>query len=195
MLFRSGEPFTSTITVTLIIALILASPFLLLQAYAFLAPAVELEQRRRLKPLIAAIPALFAGGVAFGYFVVLPAALRFFENFNSGQFNVLVQASPYYKFAATTLLVMGLLFQVPVAILAATSARVISVHRLRRSRRYAIALCALVAATLPGDLVTMLVETVPLYLLFELSLVLATVAERRARRRERSTALAAEWGA
>ena len=69
---------------------------------------------------------LFVAGVAFGYFVVLPAAVQFFQNFNSDQFNVLVQASQYYKFAATTILAMGLLFQVPVAILAITRAGVIT---------------------------------------------------------------------
>ena len=69
-------------------------------------------------PVMFAIPGLFVAGVVFGYLVVLPAALHFFQNFNSDQFNVLVQAGQYYKFAATTLLAMGLLFQVPVAIIA-----------------------------------------------------------------------------
>ena len=168
-------------TVSLILALILSSPLLLLQAYGFLAPAVEPDQRRRLRPLILAVPVLFVGGLAFGYFAVLPAAVRFFQNFNSNQFNVLVQASQYYKFAATLLLAMGLLFQIPLAILAATRSGLVSVRRLRRSRGYAMVLCALVAALLPGDPITMLLETVPLYLLFEASLLVASIAERRAR--------------
>jgi sec-independent protein translocase protein TatC len=190
-----GEPFTTTVTVSLIVALILSSPLLLLQAYGFLAPAVEPEQRRRLRPLILAVPGLFVGGVAFGYFAVLPAAVRFFQNFNSAQFNVLVQASQYYKFAATLLLAMGLLFQVPLAILAATRSGLISVRRLRRSRGYAMVLCALVAALLPGDPTTMLLETVPLYLLFEASLLVASIAERRAHRAQGSAAFAAQPGA
>ena len=66
-------------------------------------------------PLLTAVPFLFAAGVLFGYFVVLPAAVRFFVNFNSSEFNVLVQASQFYSFAATMLLAMGLVFQVPVA--------------------------------------------------------------------------------
>ena len=177
-----GEPFTTTVTVTLIFALILSLPVLLLQGYGFLAPAVEPELRRRLRPLLPAVPGLFVAGVAFGYFAVLPAAVRFFQNFNSAQFNVLVQASPYYKFAATTLLAMGLFFELPVVILLVTRGGLISTRRLRRSRRYALAACALVAALLPGDAITMLLETVPLYLLFEASLLLAALAERRARR-------------
>jgi sec-independent protein translocase protein TatC len=182
-----GEPFTTTLTVTLLFALILALPVLLWQAYAFLIPALEPSQRRQTRPLLAAIPLLFVTGVAFGYFVVLPAALRFFQNFNSDQFNVLVQASQYYKFAATTLLAMGLLFQIPVGILAITRAGVLTPRQLRRNRRYAVAACALVAAVLPGDAVTMLLETVPLYLLFEAGVLLAAIADRRSRRRARGT--------
>jgi sec-independent protein translocase protein TatC len=175
-----GEPFTSTLTVTLIFALIFSLPVLLLQAYGFLMPAFEPAQRRRMLPVTFAIPVLFAAGVAFGYLVVLPAALHFFQNFNSGEFNVLVQASEYYKFAATTLLAMGLLFQVPVAIIAVTRAGLVTPRQLRRNRRYAVLACGLVAAVLPGDAVTMLLETLPLYLLFELSVLIAGISERRA---------------
>jgi sec-independent protein translocase protein TatC len=174
-----GEPFTSTLMVTLIFALILSLPVLLLQAYGYLMPAFDPAQRRRMLPVVIAIPGLFATGVAFGYVVVLPAALHFFQNFNSDQFNVLVQANQYYKFAATTLLAMGLLFQVPVAIIAVTRAGLVTPRQLRRNRRYAVLACGLVAAVLPGDAITMLLETLPLYLLFEFSVLLAGLAERR----------------
>ncbi len=176
-----GEPFTTTVTVTLIFALILSLPVILLQAYGFLLPAFDPPQRRRMLPITVAIPVLFAAGVAFGYEVVLPAALHFFQNFNSSEFNVLVQASQYYKFAATTLLAMGLLFQIPVAIIAVTRAGVVTPRQLRHNRRYAVLACGLVAAVLPGDAITMLLETLPLYLLFEVSVLFASVAERRQR--------------
>jgi sec-independent protein translocase protein TatC len=178
-----GEPFTTTLTVTLIFALILSLPVLLLQAYGFLMPAFEPAQRRRMLPITFAIPLLFIAGVAFGYFVVLPAALHFFQNFNSGEFNVLVQASQYYKFAATTLLAMGLLFQVPVAIIAITRAGIVTPKQLRHNRRYAVLACGLVAALLPGDAITMLLETLPLYMLFEFSVLVASIAERRSAKR------------
>jgi sec-independent protein translocase protein TatC len=178
-----GEPFTATLTVTLIFALILALPVVLLQAYGFFMPAFEPDVRRRMLPVTFAIPALFAAGVAFGYAVVLPASLHFFQNFNSGEFNVLVQANQYYKFAATVLLAMGLLFQVPVAIIAVTRAGLVTPRQLRRNRRWAVLACCLVAAVLPGDAITMLLETLPLYGLFELSVLIAAVGERRAHRR------------
>ena len=130
-----------------------------------------------------AIPLLFIVGVGFGYLVVLPAAVRFFQNFNSGQLNVLVQASQYYHFAAVTLLAMGLVFQVPVGVLAATRAGVVSTDQLRHNRRYAIAACGAVAALLPGDAVTLILETVPLYLLFELSILVARISSRLESRR------------
>ncbi len=182
-----GEPFTATLGVALIFALILALPVILYELYGFLLPALEPEHQRVAAPLMLAIPVLFVTGVLFGYFVVLPAALRFFENFNSGQFNVLVQAGQYYHFAATILLAMGLVFQVPVAILAATRAGIVTPRQLRANRRYAILVCGAVAAFIPGDAITLLLETVPLYLLFEASVLLASIFERRAGARRGAT--------
>jgi sec-independent protein translocase protein TatC len=174
-----GEPFTTTVTISFIFALILALPFVLHQAYAFLMPALHPHERRHIRPLVVSIPFLFVAGVLFGYFIVLPAAVRFFQNFNSDQFNVLVQANQYYKFAATTLLAMGLLFQVPVGIVAITRAGFVTPAQLRKHRRYAVVACGAVAALLPGDAITLLLETVPLYLLFELGVLFAALAERR----------------
>jgi sec-independent protein translocase protein TatC len=187
-----GEPFTATLTVTLIFALILSLPVLLLQAYGFFMPALSPEQRRHMRPVTAAIPLLFIAGVAFGYTVVLPAALHFFQNFNSDQFNVLVQANQYYKFAATVLLAMGLLFQIPVAIIAVTRAGLITPTQLRHNRRYAVLACGAIAAILPGDAITMLLETLPLYVLFELSVLIAAYSERRARNRAAADAATGE---
>ncbi|MEA2152975.1 MAG: sec-independent protein translocase protein TatC [Solirubrobacteraceae bacterium] len=183
-----GEPFTTTIGIALIFAFILALPIILLQLYGFLLPAFSPKQQKIASSLTMSIPLLFVAGVMFGYFVVLPAAVRFFQNFNSGEFNVLVQANQYYHFAAVTLLAMGLVFQIPVAILAATRAGIVTPTQLRHNRRYALLACGAVAAFLPGDAVTLLLETVPLYLLFEASLVLASIFERRELRRSRADA-------
>jgi sec-independent protein translocase protein TatC len=121
--------------------------------------------------------------------VVLPAAVRFFQNFNSGEFNVLVQANQYYHFAAVTLLAMGLVFQVPVGILAATRAGIVTPRQLRHNRRYALLACGAVAAFLPGEVVTLVLETVPLYLLFEVSVLLASFIDRRQQRDLRNEAV------
>jgi sec-independent protein translocase protein TatC len=114
----------------------------------------------------------------FGYFIVLPAAVRFFVNFNSNEFNVLVQASQFYGFAATVLLAMGLIFQIPVLILGATRLGIVTPAQLRKHRRYALVACAAVAAFLPGDIITLVLETVPLYLLYEASILVASFVGR-----------------
>ncbi len=177
------EPFTTTLTVSAYGAIVLALPIVLYQAYAFLLPALSRRQQRAILPLLLLIPALFVAGVAFGYFIVLPAATSFLLNFNDSQFNVQVQAKEYYGFFAQTLLACGVVFQVPVGILAVTRLGIVSVRQLQRNRRYAYLACAVVAAALPGvDPVSMLLETAPLIALYELSILLArafgTPAER-----------------
>jgi sec-independent protein translocase protein TatC len=169
-----GEPLTTTVTVALYGALIIALPVILFELYGFVLPALTSSERRAAVPLLTAVPFLFAAGVLFGYLIVLPAAVRFLVNFNSSEFNVIIQASSFYRFAATTLLAMGLVFQIPVLILGATRLGLVTPRQLRRHRRYAIVACAAVAAFLPGDLVTLVLETVPLYVLYEASILLAT---------------------
>jgi sec-independent protein translocase protein TatC len=181
-----GEPFTTTLTVALYFALVISLPLILFELYGFILPALSPTEKRLAMPLLTAIPFMFAIGVLFGYFVVLPAAVHFFVNFNSSEFNVLVQASQFYRFAATVLLAMGLVFQVPVAILAATRVGIVTPSQLRKNRRYALVVCAAVAAFLPGDLVTLALETLPLYVLYEASILLASLVERSARRRAAS---------
>lgn len=183
-----GEPFTATITVTLYFALLISLPVLLFELYGFILPAFSPSERRVAMPLLAAVPFLFIAGVVFGYFVVLPAAVHFFQNFNASEFNVLVQGNSYYKFAAMMLIAMGLIFQVPVAVLGVTQAGIVTPRQLRKARRYAIVVCALVAAILPGDVTTMVLETLPLYLLYELSVLLASVLAKRRAARERRAA-------
>ncbi len=187
-----GEPFTTTITVSLYFAFVLALPVILYELYGFIVPALKPEERRVARPLLIAVPFLFVIGVCFGYFVVLPAAVRFFVNFNSEQFNILVQASQFYTFAATILLAMGLVFQVPVVILAATRVGLVTPKQLRKNRRYAIVACAAIAALLPGDAITLLLETVPLYVLFEASILLAAFAARSEARKRAAEASDAE---
>jgi sec-independent protein translocase protein TatC len=170
------EPFTTSLTVSAYGALILSMPILLFEAYAYLLPAFSKQQQRQILPLLLMIPALFIAGIAFGFFVVLPAATKFLLNFNDNQFNIQVQASQYYGFFAQTLLACGVVFQVPVGILAVTRLGIVTVKQLTKNRRYAYLACAVIAAALPGiDPVSMLLEMAPLVVLYELSIVLARV--------------------
>ncbi|MGA8744983.1 MAG: twin-arginine translocase subunit TatC [Solirubrobacterales bacterium] len=172
--FGVTEPFTMTLTVSAYAALILSLPIILFQLYAFALPALAHRERRLILPLLVLIPILFVGGVAFGYFVVLPAALSFLLGFNNSSFDVQVRASEYYSFFSSTLLACGIVFQVPVGILAVTRLGIVKVEQLTHNRRFAYLGCAVIAAALPGvDPLSMLLEMVPLIALYELSIVLA----------------------
>lgn len=175
-----GEPFTATLTVAAYAALLLSLPLLLYQLYAFVLPAFSPTERRVAVPLMIMVPFLFYAGVVFAYFLVLPAAVNFLQNFNDDNFDILLQARDYYKFAVMLLAAMGLLFQLPVVILAVTRMGILSVAQLRSGRRYAIVIIAVVAMLLPGtDPVTMLSMMVPMLVLYEGSILLAAMLDRR----------------
>jgi sec-independent protein translocase protein TatC len=175
-----GEPFTVTLTIAAYFALLLSLPVLLYQAYAFVLPAFSPRERRVALPLMMMVPVLFLVGVAFGYFLVLPPAISFLQNFNNTNFDVLIQAKDYYRFAVLALLSTGLVFQLPVGLLALNAVGIVSGARLRSSWRYAVVAIAVVAAVLPGvDPVTTVILMVPLLLLYLLSILLLTIADRR----------------
>jgi sec-independent protein translocase protein TatC len=178
-----GEPFTATFRVVGYAAVLLALPLLLYQAYAFILPAFSPREREVAMPLMALVPFLFAGGVVFAYYFVLPNAIDFLQNFNDDNFDILLQARDYYKFSIMVLMVMGILFQVPIGILAITRVGIVTPRQLRKNRRYAILVIAILAMLLPGqDPVTMLMMMAPLIVLFEGSILLAALLDRRAER-------------
>ena len=131
-------------------------------------------------PILILAPILFLVGVAFAYFVVMPPAVKFLLGVNENQFEVQVRARDYYSFFSTTMLAGGVIFELPLAIIAVTRLGIVRVEQLTANRRYAYLLIAILAAALPGvDPVSMLLEMVPLVILFELSILLARVFERR----------------
>ena len=169
-----AEPFTTTLTIAAYAAILLAMPVVLYELYAFVIPAFSPSERKLALPLLLMVPFLFVGGVVFAYFVVLPAALQFLLHFNQHQFNTQIRARDYYSFFSLTLLAVGGIFQLPVLILGLVRVGITSPAKLRKNRRYAILVCAIVAAALPGvDPVSMLLEMLPLVVLYELSILLA----------------------
>jgi sec-independent protein translocase protein TatC len=172
--FGVAEAFTTTLTVTAYAALVISLPVILYQAYAYILPAFTPKEANVARPLLLMIPLLFIGGAAFGYFLVVPAATKFLLHFNADEFNTQIRARDYYYFVTTTLLACGAVFQMPVVILAATKLGITNAEKLRRNRRYAILVCVVIAAALPGvDPVSMMLEALPLIVLFELSILLA----------------------
>jgi sec-independent protein translocase protein TatC len=176
-----AEPFTTTISVAFYAALLLALPLLLYQAYAFVLPAFSPSERRTALPLMLMVPVLFVAGVAFAYFVVLPRAIGFLQNFNSDSFDILLQARDFYRFAIMFVAVIGLLFQIPIGVLAVTRLGVVSVEQLRANRGYVILGIAVLAAvaTPTPDPITMTLAMGPLVLLFEASILLAAWLNRK----------------
>ena|SRR5436305_1430119 len=172
--FGVAEPFTTTITISAYAAIVLSLPVILYQVYAFMLPALTTREKRVVIPFLFMVPTLFIAGVVFGYFVVLPAATKFLLNFNQSDFNIQVRARDYYSFFTLTLGVMGLIFQLPVGVLAVTRLGIVTPEQLSANRRYAVVVLAVIAMLLPGtDPVSMLLELVPLLLLWEGSVLLA----------------------
>ena len=174
-----AEPFVVTFTLTAYAALLLALPFLLFQAYAFVLPAFTGDERKIALPLMMMVPVLFICGVLFGYFAALPPALNFLQNFNGDSFDILIQANQYYKFVVMFLLMVGLLFQIPIGVIAVTRLGLVSSKVLRKNRGYVLIVLAIIAAvaTPTPDPVTMMVALAPLVILFELSVQLARIFE------------------
>ena len=170
-----SEAFTTTLMNAAYFALIIAAPVILYELYAFVLPAFSPSERRIASPLLIMVPVLFISGVVFCYFVVLTPALHFLLNFNADEFNTQVRARDYYSFVSLIMITMGLGFQIPVGVLAACKVGITNADKLRRSRRYAIVVIVVLASLLPTlDPVTLLLESLPFYLLYELSILLAS---------------------
>jgi sec-independent protein translocase protein TatC len=168
------EPFFTVLKVCFYTAILAALPVWLYQLYAFVIPAVQDQPRRRMLLVVAAASSLFVAGVAFGYFVVLPVALDFLLGFGEENFLTEVRAGEYFGFVTTLLLGAGLMFEVPVAMLALARIGVTSAEFYIRHWRVAIVLIAVLAAILPGgDPFSMLLLMIPQLLLYGLGIWLA----------------------
>ena len=175
-----AEPFLTAIKVSLLAGLALALPVVLWQLWSFLAPAVNPHSERTVLVFVAIATVLLATGVAFGYWIVLPKAVHFLTNFDQTEFNIQIRAKEYYGFVMTVLLAVGLVFELPIFILALVSLGVVSPTTLRRNRRLGYFIVAVVAVLLPGiDPVTTTLEMVPLIGLYEGSIWLSLLVERR----------------
>jgi sec-independent protein translocase protein TatC len=168
------EPFFTTVKLAVYAGILVTLPLLLYQAYAFVLPAFAPHERKLVLPFLLSVPVLFIGGAVFAYFVVMPAALDFLLGFNADEFNTQLRGSEYYGFFMLTLIAVGILFQIPIAVLAVCRLGIVTPEQLAHNRRYAVLIIAVAAMLLPGtDPVTMLISMLPLYLLFEFSLLLA----------------------
>jgi sec-independent protein translocase protein TatC len=180
-----AEPFLTAVKVSMLAGLALALPVVLWQLWSFLAPAVEQHAERTVLVFVLIATVLLAAGIAFGYWVVVPKAVQFLTNFDQNEFNIQIRAREYYGFVMTVLLAVGIVFELPIFMLALIRLDVISTTTLRRNRRLGYFIVAVVAVLLPGiDPVTTTLEMVPLLALYEASIWLGVLVERRAPRPE-----------
>jgi sec-independent protein translocase protein TatC len=174
------EPFTTSIMVSFYAAIVITLPIIFWQTWAFLAPAFEQKHQRSMGILVAFAAALALGGLAFGYFIILPAAVGFLTGYDSSHFNILVRARDYYSFTSVLLLAVALAFEVPVFMLGLVRLRIVSASKLRENWRMGIFAMTVLGVLLPGvDPVSTGLSVLVLMSLYALSIGLATFFEPR----------------
>src|SRR5689334_8221200 len=183
-----ADPFSVLITASFSIGVVIALPVILYQVWAFLAPALYKHEKRVVLPVIFGAIVLFVSGVARSFCVVLPLAISWPRGIaaNTDALEPMITYREYFSFAVNMSLAFGLCFELPIVILLLATLGIVTPEFLRRYRRHALVLCVVAGALLsPGDLVwTTLLLAAPLYLLYELSVVLTVIVYRRRRKRE-----------
>ena len=178
--FSPIEPFATSVWVSLWAGLLLALPIVFWQLWAFLAPAFEEHRQRSMAVLVVFATVLGLGGVAFGYFVILPPAIHFLTNFDSSHYSIAIRARDYYRFVSFVLLGVALAFEVPIFVLALVRLRILTAAKLRSTWRVGVFVMTVIGVLLPGvDPVSTLLSVIPLVALYVLSIGLATVLEPR----------------
>ena len=178
--FSPAEPFLTSVKVSLLAGLLLALPVILWQVWAFLAPAIEERRQRTISAFVAFATVLLVGGILFGYYVALPAALHFLTNFDKAHYNIQLRAKDYYSFTTLVLFAMAVVFELPLFVLALVRLGIVTAAKLRRGWRVGIVSVVALGVALPGvDPVTTTIETVPLLFLYFLAVGLASFLEPR----------------
>jgi sec-independent protein translocase protein TatC len=190
-----AEPFLTSMVISLWVGLALAFPVVLWQLWAFMAPAFQEHTQRMLVGFVLFATVLLCGGLVFGYFIALPAAVHFLTSYDSSLYNTQIRAKDYYSFVLLVLAAVGVVFELPIFILAMVRIGILTTAKLRRNRRIGYVVVAAVAVALPGvDPVTTMLEMIPLMILFELSIWLSVLFERRWRTDEAANEAAFQAG-
>jgi sec-independent protein translocase protein TatC len=181
-----GTSFHILLNASLVLGLILAAPVIVGQIWGFLAPALYAHEKRVVIPVLIAIVALFLAGVALSYFVVLPLTLQFLMSIESTALTPMISATEYFDFAISMCLAFGVVFEVPIAILALTALGLVTPQFLSKYRKHAIVVCLTAAAFItPGaDPYSLFALAIPLYVLYEVSVFVAQFAYRKRKKRQ-----------
>jgi sec-independent protein translocase protein TatC len=178
--FGVTEPFFTSVKVSLYAGFALALPVILYQLWSFFAPAIEEHSQRVVAVFVTLASGLFAAGLAFAYWVVLPAGVHFLTTYDQDLYNIEVRASYYYSFAALLLVAIALIFELPIFVLAFVRLGVLTTAKLRRNRPTGYVIMFIIAVLLPTvDPVSLVFETIPMLILYEGSIWLAVLFEKR----------------
>lgn len=179
-----ADPFSITLSVAIALGIVIAAPVIIYQVWAFLSPALHRHEKRVVIPVIVGAVLLFVGGVALAWFWVLPMLLGFLMTFQTESLQAMITASGYFTFVTTLALTFGAAFELPVLILALAALGLVTPEFLSRFRPYAFVLSfALSAFVTPGDIfLATIALTAPLYLLYELSVLLTRLIFRKRRK-------------
>jgi sec-independent protein translocase protein TatC len=175
------DPFSIVLSASMLVGVILASPVVIYQVWAFLSPALHRHEKRVVIPVIVGAVLLFIGGVGLAYFFVLPMILKFLLTFQVESLEPMITAAGYFGLMMTLALTFGAAFELPILILALAALGLVTPKFLAKFRPYALVLSFLVSALVtPGDIfLATMALTAPLYLLYEFSVVLTKVIFRK----------------
>lgn len=175
---KPTEMFVTYMKVGFFSGIAISMPFIIFQILAFLAPALTKKEKRYIFYSIPFVIASFGAGLLFGYYIVLPSALRFLLNFGSAYAEIQPSMGEYLSFVTTFLLAVGLVFETPIVIFFLVKIGIVSVQRLTKYRKYALLLAFVISAiiTPTPDPINQLIVAVPMYLLYELGILLARLA-------------------
>lgn len=170
--FRPTEAFSTAMRVSLFGGIILASPVILYELWRFIAPALTKREKRWAYPLSIVLALLFVGGAAVGY-VALERGLVFLFDFGGDALTPVIGAEEYLRFAIRFILAFGVAFEFPIFLFAAAAFGILSSARLRSNRRWAVLIILILAAVITpsGDPLTLLMLAVPLYVLYEITIL------------------------
>lgn len=175
-MLRVQEGFLTYLKIALLAGVFLASPVILYQAWKFVAPGLYPQERRYVWPFVGTATFFFLAGASFAYWVVFPFGFRFLLAYANGPIQASISIDAYLGFATRLLLAFGIVFELPVVVFFLAKMSLITYRPLVKGRGYALVVIFVVAAVLtPPDVFTQILMAVPLYLLYEISIVVARV--------------------
>ncbi len=185
------EPFTLLLQAAGVLAIVIAGPVVAYQIWAFLVPALTQKERKALVPVLIAAALLFLAGIAMSVFVFVPVTMGLIEKLPHASIDSMLTVSEYFGFLFAVSLAFGAMFELPIVILALTAIGLVTPQTLSKYRRHAIVATLIVCEIVtPGDfIVSTLMLWIPVYGLYELSIVVSRVGFRALLKREREAAI------